>query len=92
MLPIESADTRRLARAATLQVRPLGNGRFDVLSGLKSYRVVFTNGGGVLHTFCPCVDFAVGEGLRACKHVLAVALTQATDEDRAAIAHLLGIE
>lgn len=88
-------NTARLARAATLQVRPITMGKFEVTGGEQAHLVSHPQGalcaGADHRVWCDRADFRRGHGLRACKHILAVAITQASDEDRAAIAALLGI-
>lgn len=93
---MSGVDLGRLTRAARLRVRDLGNGRYDVTGGAEPHRVTFPSAteyaGSAYAVWCDCEDFSRGMGLRACKHVLAVAIVQATDEDRAEIAAMLGIE
>jgi uncharacterized Zn finger protein len=84
-------DITRLARAATLQVRSLSTGAYQVTGGSAPHMVRYGTTGGAHVVWCDCPDFRTGFGVRPCKHILAVAITQATDEDRAEIANLLGI-
>jgi hypothetical protein len=84
---LASAEPQRLGRAAQLRVRPEGE-RF-VVSGGSAPHVVTPRGGQRFG--CDCRDFAVRGGA-ICKHVLAVELSLATDEERAAVGRFLGVE
>ena len=86
-----AAVPARLERAASLQVRPVGSGGFIVSGGERPHRVLCQSVLTQFNAWCDCEDFRAGRGMRACKHVLAVAITLASDEERAAIAAMLGI-
>ncbi len=80
--------SRRLSRAMRLTVVSRGCDRYRVTGGSAPHTVwVLSDGRG----HCDCPDFAHGGGTRACKHLLAVALTMCGDDVRTQVAELVSV-